>query len=377
MQPKISVIIPVYNAGLYLRECLDSVVDQTLKEIEIICVDDGSQDDSILILEEYAASDKRFTILKQTHQFAGVARNNGMQIAQGEYLLFLDSDDYFDRQMLEKSYQRAKAFEADICVFRAQAIDQQTGVINDFPATCRLLLAPKDVVFSRKSNPRNIYCFTTPAPWNKLFRKAFLQQQGLCFQPIQNTNDLLFVILALSTAERIITLDECLLTYRTNTGTSLQATLSNDPLIFYNSLTMLKEELITRGIFNKLEQNFINLALNTCRHNLHMQKTQESFETVYYFLRNEAFPTLKVNDKNREYFYAYAPDNFDCQNDINRLEPSKYIKKYGLLQAKNKKLNTFYWLRCKLRGGLHCIREYGIIYTLKLFFQKLYKKVFL
>ena len=93
-ETKVSVIIPVYNAEKYLRQCLDSVVNQTLRDIEIICVDDGSTDGSIEILREYEQKDSRVKVLCQKNQYAGVARNNGLSHASGEYVFFMDSDDY-------------------------------------------------------------------------------------------------------------------------------------------------------------------------------------------------------------------------------------------------------------------------------------------
>lgn len=106
-QPKVSVIIPVYNAEKYLRECLDSVVNQTLEEIEVICVDDGSTDGSLDILYEYEEKDSRVKVLKQKNQHAGVARNAGIDIAQGEYVHFLDSDDYLTLNAYEVLFQKA------------------------------------------------------------------------------------------------------------------------------------------------------------------------------------------------------------------------------------------------------------------------------
>lgn len=105
---KITIIIPVYNASLYLKECLDSVLSQTLKDIEIICIDDGSTDNSYEILSEYATKDNRFIILQQENKGAGSARNKGMEIAKGEFLAFLDADDYYSNNTaLEKLYLTA------------------------------------------------------------------------------------------------------------------------------------------------------------------------------------------------------------------------------------------------------------------------------
>lgn len=99
--PKVSVIIPVYNVEKYLRECLDSVINQTLSDIEIICINDGSTDNSLGILKEYAEKDSRIKIITQENQGQGVARNNAIEAAQGEYLVFVDPDDFLDSEALE------------------------------------------------------------------------------------------------------------------------------------------------------------------------------------------------------------------------------------------------------------------------------------
>ena len=97
---RVSVIVPVYNAEDTIRNCLDDITGQTLRETEIICVDDGSSDASVSILEEYRRKDNRIKIIRQENQGAGAARNTGMKEAQGDYLCFLDSDDRFEPVML-------------------------------------------------------------------------------------------------------------------------------------------------------------------------------------------------------------------------------------------------------------------------------------
>ena len=104
--PKISVIMPVYNGEKYLNQCLDSVIGQSLQDIEIICVNDGSTDSSPDILRSYAAKDPRVKVFDQPNLNAGAARNLGMKYATGEYYSFLDADDFFDPQMLELAYGR-------------------------------------------------------------------------------------------------------------------------------------------------------------------------------------------------------------------------------------------------------------------------------
>ena len=117
MQPKLSVIIPVYNAEDYLRMNLDSLISQSLKEIEIICVDDGSTDSSRDIVREYMEKDERVKLICQKNQFAGAARNNGMTIATGEYVHFLDADDYVLDYAYESLLYKAKKYDLDCLKF--------------------------------------------------------------------------------------------------------------------------------------------------------------------------------------------------------------------------------------------------------------------
>jgi len=115
--PKVSIIIPVYNAEKYLRECLDSVVNQTLADIEIICVNDGSTDGSPAILREYAAKDARLRLIDQVNTGPSAARNRGLDLARGEYIQFVDADDRVDTTLCEKTYTLAMTEGSDVVVF--------------------------------------------------------------------------------------------------------------------------------------------------------------------------------------------------------------------------------------------------------------------
>lgn len=113
---KISIIVPCYNVEKYIRECLVSILEQTMPDIEIICVDDGSTDGTLTILEEYRKQYKKILILSQKNQGSGIARNQGISAARGEYLAFMDADDFYPaKDTLEKTYQTAKRENAEIC----------------------------------------------------------------------------------------------------------------------------------------------------------------------------------------------------------------------------------------------------------------------
>ena len=219
--PKVSVIMPVYNAEKYLRECLNSITNQTLREIEIICIDDGSTDGSLGILNEYAKNDERMHILTQHNQYAGVARNNGLRQAISKYVFFMDGDDYCSRKLLEHALAEAEKENADMVVFDHERYDETTGhteknrdvTINQLPEGCK--------VFNYRTNPKRIMSIVNPVPWNKLLRREFLIEWELTFEPLSSTNDITFSALCTACAERIVYLNEVLLTYRVNVKDSI------------------------------------------------------------------------------------------------------------------------------------------------------------
>ena len=119
-KPLISVIVPVYNVEKYIRECLDSIVNQTYKNLQIILVDDGSSDNSGKICDEFAKKDSRITVVHQENQGAGAAKNTGLELIEGEYFSIIDSDDYIDLSMYEKMVSLMKQYDSDIvqCLFK-------------------------------------------------------------------------------------------------------------------------------------------------------------------------------------------------------------------------------------------------------------------
>ena len=127
MQMKVSVVLPVYNVGPYLEAALDSLCQQTLREIEIIAVNDGSTDNSLDIIESYMAKDSRISCYTQKNMGLSGARNTGMKHCQGEYVYFMDSDDILERDALEKCYHTAKELQADVCIFDADVFYEKNA----------------------------------------------------------------------------------------------------------------------------------------------------------------------------------------------------------------------------------------------------------
>ncbi|MBQ3134488.1 MAG: glycosyltransferase [Oscillospiraceae bacterium] len=265
--PKISVIIPVYNTEQYLKQCLDSVINQTLTDIEIICVDDGSTDRSLSILQEYASKDPRFKILQQKNQYAGVARNNGMKVATGKYYMFLDADDFFEPKMLEALFNHAEETEADICLCSADTYDQRNGTFSAMP-----WFLPQKFICQQPLNrdqlPEKIFQITGLAPWNKLFSARFVQAHALQFQAVPRANDVYFSMCALALAGTISAVQNVFVHYRVGMSDNLQANNHRSPLAFCEALDAVHTRLLDEALWEKVWISFADNALSQSVYNL-------------------------------------------------------------------------------------------------------------
>ena len=283
--PKISVIIPVYNVEEYLRECLDSVVNQTLKDIEIICINDGSTDKSLEILEEYKNKENRITILTQSNSGAGVARNNGLKVANGEYIAFLDGDDFYKNDFCEKMYNKAKENNADIVVCSANSYNFSTKAYKTIPEALKIENLPQNEIFNYIDMPENIFNTFHNWNWNKIFRTDFVKNNNLKFQKLFRTNDLYFTCTALVVANRITTINEQLVNYRIDNCTSSQATNHLYPLDFIKAFFELRKFLVEKNLYEKTHISYLNWLIDGCLYNINSQKKSNTKKQIIKSIR--------------------------------------------------------------------------------------------
>ena len=183
IQPKISVIVPVYNTEKYLSKCLDSILNQTLKEIEVIVVNDGSKDDSQEIIDEFVSKDSRLVSIQKENGGLSDARNAGIDKAKGEFIAFVDSDDYIDLAMLEKMYELAERDESEIVLCDLVKVNENGKEFRDLPQSPQLpekiILVEDFTIFGEMS------CFAC----NKIFKKALFEnhrfRNGIHFEDIE------------------------------------------------------------------------------------------------------------------------------------------------------------------------------------------------
>ncbi len=299
---KISIIVPVYNAVAYLRKSLDSIVNQSYRDIEFIFVDDGSCDDSLAILKEYEVADKRVTVLHQENRGAGAARNYGMSVAGGKYLLFLDCDDIVETSMVEKMYSRAETDNTDVLVCRSDLFDCATGERSDASWSVRREYLPLQEVFASTDIRKNFFEVFVWWPWDKLYRKKFLDKVNLSFQELSSTNDLFFVCAAVLMAKRISVLDEVLVHHRTGDKNSISNSREKSWDNFLCALEALETFLRNKGLYDRFRRDFINYVLNFSLWHLDTL-TGDSYCCLYDALRNTWFKRFGVASQNKEFWY--------------------------------------------------------------------------
>lgn len=365
--PKISVVMPVYNNEKYLRSCLDGLLSQTVRNIEIICVNDGSTDSSQEILESYAAADPRFKILFQQNQGAGAARNYGMKAAQGDYIIFLDSDDIFEPVLLEKLLKKTEESESDVTVCRSDRYNQKNQKYVSCLWTVRKELLPERQPFSCNDIKRDFFMAFVWWPWDKLYRRSFINRLGIQYQNLRTTNDLFFVAGSMLKAEKISYINDVLVHHRVGMTSSLSVTREKSWDCFYKALLQLRAFMKKENIYSRFEQDFINYCLHFSLWHLETL-SGSSFNLLYNALRDNWFEDLGLLDKEKNYYYNaknYAMLKYIMETDITsylRLKSGFQNQGNGDLPCYSSRVLNLY-MRVKLY-----YKGYGLKETIKKIF---------
>lgn len=206
---KISIIVPVYNSEKFLEKCINSIINQTLKDIEIIFINDGSTDKSLDILKSYELKDSRIKVLSQNNTGPSCARNNGLKIAKGEYVGFVDSDDWIDLDFYEKLYITAKKYDADISV---------AGIKRHRSYKWKYHLKIEKEEFTNDINRKFLLCDVPDKcyPVNKIYKVSKLNQYNILFEPGVYFEDRFFTAQVLVYLDSLVSVPDVYYNYWTN-----------------------------------------------------------------------------------------------------------------------------------------------------------------
>lgn len=196
---KLSIIVPVYNVEKYLPKCLESLIKQTLNDIEIICVNDGSMDNSLAILKEFASKDSRIRIIDNQHQGVAKTRNTGIEQSTGEYIGFVDSDDYIDIDFFEKLYNSATKSNSDIAIASILKHKNFFNIYNAKYTKEETAITIQDKI--KLCEDKKHFFFYA---WNKIYHSGFIKENNIKFSEGQIYEDVMFAIKALYYSNKII-----------------------------------------------------------------------------------------------------------------------------------------------------------------------------
>ena len=258
----ISVILTVYNMEKVLSETLDSILAQSFKKFELICINDGSTDSSLSILNSYASRDSRIRVVTQANRGVAAARNVGLGLVDAPYTLILDSDDIFMPDMFEKLYNCAEKENADLVVCSSCELDSKTLVNIPAPWALKLDLLPKKNSFTVEEASDHLFEAFMGWPWDRLYRTELIRKSDVCFpEHLSNSEDGVFVYGILTRAERISVVPDVLVKHRITRESSVSNSREKDPECFYQAICLIKADLMKRERqYSLLEQSFLNWA---------------------------------------------------------------------------------------------------------------------
>lgn len=320
--PEVSIVIPAFNVEDYIGECLDSIIEQTLTNFECIVIDDGSTDRTVELVEKYALKDSRITLVRQKRAGQSVARNTGLDRALGEYIIFLDSDDWFHKDLLKLLYKCSSKLN-DIVIYN---MDIYHNVTKSFDRKIfNFKDVPKKQPFSYKDMPDRILTTFGPNVVNKFFRRKFLITHNIKFvEKIHRAEDRLFATETLVLAKRISVLDKSLYYYRRGLAGSSTATLNQYPTEFYVATYLEKEILERHGVYKKVERSFKNSILDNLRGILIENEVHKDSLQIVYTHVVKLLNELHYLDHKANYFFNKT--DYDLISAIIKSGYSDYLQ---------------------------------------------------
>ena len=333
---KASVIVPVYNVKKYLAKCLDSIIAQTLKDIEIICVNDGSTDGSDKVLEEYKKKDARIQVVNRKNGGLSAARNTGMPYAKGKYIGFVDSDDYIEPTMYELMYYNAEHFQSQLVICAAHKIDDTTGIVFDDDPYYTLGYFPKELdnrAFTHVDTKDFLQDLCVMA-WNKLYLRSFLEEKNAKFPDGYIFEDGPFFTDIYFDMDRVTIVRDFLYYYRVNRANSIVCKGDKDFTDIFYVVNKMLNNLRKTPYFDEVKAYFLRKKFKDMRYRY--QVIQGRYKKMYYdqwreFWLNIDKETLEDEKFKEKYPYTYRNIKLVRDNDY-----FHYRKEFVIERCKHK-----------------------------------------
>lgn len=235
---KVSIILPVYNAQKYVATTIESLLNQTIKQLEIICINDGSKDNSLKILKEYELKDERIKIIDKKNEGVWKARMDGIKEAKGKYTTFIDSDDNVEKTFIEKLFNSIEENKSDMAIVGFQRIEEKTKKVLS-----KEMKRPQDKIINMKKNPEGVISINT-ALWNKLYKTKILKEIKELEEPPRILEDMMFLTLIYLKIEKISFVEEYLYNYIVREGSAMNTLKQEEIIQIQRAMVEIKNEYI-------------------------------------------------------------------------------------------------------------------------------------
>ena len=299
--PKVSVIIPFNNVENYIKECLGSVLNQTLTDIEVICVDDASDDGTLNIVKEFASKDSRIRLIELSERKGqGYARNRAIEIATGDYIGFVDSDDFVKPEMFELLYEKALENDNDIVMCQVSEYDDVTGqyIQSDYYSLAPLY-SFGDRIFSAEDTKQVILDINV-ALWNKIYRRSYLAEIGEKFPEGFIYEDLPFFFGTYLPAKKVQIVWKDLYAYRVNRKNSTMQQFNNKILDRLPMVSLTYEKMKQTPFLADMKQSLQAWIINDLFHRYTLLK--EHYQKEFFFLMKKVFQNLEIENEYDSYW---------------------------------------------------------------------------
>ena len=345
---KVSVVMPIYNAGEYLSRAISDVLRQTLTDIELILIDDGSTDNSPRIISKFGKKDERIISFRQSNAGPSVARNKGLEFARGRYIIFLDADDMYEPNLLESLYNFADEGELDIAVSAFDIYDESQNKFIKPTADPGSEIFDGGRITSKNEHPDKIFGSTSGYAWNKLLRAEFMRDKKLMFDPdLYVFEDVHFSASVMALAERVARVDDILIHHRVYSDQS-RATLFRKyygqvPVVY----SKIRSFLMQRGMYVPLKRGYLNYSAGRC-YKIYNLLWQGGKERMWDLLNSTYLAELDWLNNEKSDFndmevceFVVNVSLYNYQEYLNRVEKGKNIDITQLDKEKiNKKVQT-------------------------------------
>ncbi|WP_026507437.1 glycosyltransferase family 2 protein [Butyrivibrio sp. MC2013] len=327
----ISVVMPVFNTAPYLNDTIQGIIDQSFIDWELICVDDGSTDESLMILRRFMSIDKRIKVLSQCNQGAAAARNYGLMHSFGEYIIFLDSDDSFSKYFLEIMYNGIKTADDDICICG------YTSSGTDIDYYKKPICIP-DGSFRLQDLGDDGFSLCRLNPWNKLIKKSLIDDNQIVFQSLQSSNDVCFSLRVLSEAKSICFINDFdLIIHRTDRAGQISENRCPSDLLKAINEYIQKTTISDDSMSRKTIDITLRASIYELRRCPSFVKKESYYRELREFIRSNGFIFDKASETQKKQIQLFMENDVNSYwwelNNICQMQLSQYPEIIELLSS--------------------------------------------